>query len=67
MPPRCLRRLRVAHLVGLHLRQHGARALVLRGQALEMLGQMRFHLALGLDHEAEAQRSPASAATAPIA
>ena len=44
----------VAGFVGLHLRDDGAGFGVFCGQALQVAGQVGFHLALGLDHETQA-------------
>ena len=44
----------MAHFVGLHLRHHGAAALIGRGQALEVFAQVVLDLAFGLHDEAEA-------------
>src|SRR5690606_35025915 len=45
----------VAHLVRLHLLEDAPAAFIVAWQALQMAIQVCLHLALGLDHEAQAQ------------
>ena len=51
----------VARLVFLHLRHDGARGGVAGRQAVHVAGQVRLDLALGLDHETQAQAVAAQA------